>query len=126
MISFKGKGDFKNVERLLMHVSQPDFRPVLEKYGQRGVKALSEATPKDTGLTASSWYYTIRQNGSDVAIEFNNSNVQGEYANVAVLIQLGHATKNGGYVQGIDYINPALQPIFEGLAKDAWREVMSV
>lgn len=95
---------------------------VLDKYGREGVAALASATPIDTGVTANSWYYEInRQNGS-VSIEFKNSNINNGVP-IAIILQYGHATGNGGWVQGRDYINPAIQPIFDTIADNAWREV---
>lgn len=95
----------------------------LDKYGRRGVAALSSATPRDTGKTAESWVYEIIREKDSVRIEFSNTNVIADGTPVAILLQYGHATKHGGYVQGIDYINPAIQPIFKQIADDAWREV---
>ena len=94
----------------------------LDKYGKEGVAALSAATPIDTGKTANSWSYKInRQNGS-VSIDFYNSNFSNGVP-IAIILQYGHATNNGGWVQGRDYINPAIQPIFDKIAKNAWKEV---
>ncbi len=96
----------------------------MEKYGKMGVAALSEATPKRTGTTAASWNYEVHSNSDGIEIVWTNTNNNhGVY--IAVLIQYGHATRNGGYVQGIDYINPAMKPVFEEIAKSAWMEVMS-
>lgn len=94
----------------------------LDKFGEQGVRALAEATPKDTGATADSWYYKIVNDGKSYAIQWLNSNVN-EGVPIAIILQYGHATGTGGYVEGIDYINPAIQPIFERIARDAWREV---
>ena len=122
MIVFKHKGDFKNLEKFLEHNRRDAIIRILEYYGQAGVDALAENTPKDSGLTASSWGYEIRQNGNNFSIVWTNSNfVDG--VPIAILLQYGHATGTGGYVQGRDYINPAIQPIFDKIAKDAWREV---
>lgn len=96
----------------------------LDKYGIAGVDALADATPKRTGLTANSWYYEIIRDENGVRIEWRNRNVKEGWANVAVLLQYGHATGTGGWVEGIDYINPALRPIFETIADNAWKEVM--
>ena len=94
----------------------------LDKYGQAGVNALQAATPVDTGLTASSWYYEITNNDGVVRITFNNSNIQNGVP-IAIILQYGHATRNGGWVEGRDYINPAIQPIFDKITETAWREV---
>lgn len=124
MISVRLKGsNFKDTEKLLKKSFGKDYMKVLEKYGERGVTALSNATPKDTGLTASSWSYEIIQNGGSISIVWNNSNVQ-NYVNIALILQYGHGTRNGGYVQGRDYINPAMRPIFDEMADKAWKEVV--
>ena len=94
----------------------------LNKYGQEGVAALASATPIDTGKTAASWYYEIREENGEIIISFNNSNIQNGVP-IAIIIQHGHGTGTGGWVQGRDYINPALQPIFDEIANRAWREV---
>ena len=111
---------FKNAERFFDNSKNLSrrLRTAFERYGAQGVEALRSATPKDSGLTANSWTYTIENWG----IGFNNGNVQNGYS-VALLIQHGHATKNGGYVQGIDFINPALRPIFDKIAEECWKEV---
>jgi len=119
------KGSFKHTDAFFKRMSNADFQRTLDMYAQQGVLALAEATPKDTGLTANSWGYEIehdRRQGR-ITITWTNSNVVDEWANVAVLIQYGHATRNGGYVQGRDYINPALRPIFDGIADAIWEEV---
>jgi hypothetical protein len=98
---------------------------VLDRYGREGVVALSSVTPVDTGLTASSWYYKIEQTDTSVSLIFCNSNVQNGVP-IAIILQYGHGTRNGGWVEGRDYINPTVQPIFDKLASDAWREVTKV
>jgi hypothetical protein len=125
IVSFKQKGDFKNTEKLLKRSFGKDYKSILEKYALQGVRELAANTPIDTGLTASSWTYDIVQTGSSYSIVWNNSNVN-KGVNIAVILQYGHATRNGGYVQGRDYINPALQPIFDEMAEAAWKEVTSV
>lgn len=122
-ISIKQKGDFSKTEKFLKKSFGKDYMPVLEKYGKEGVTVLSEATPVDTGLTASSWYYEIIQNDSGISVVWKNSNIQ-KGISIAIILQYGHGTRNGGYVNGIDYINPALKPIFEKLADEAWKEVV--
>lgn len=121
-ISFRQRGDFKQTEKLLKKSLGRDYMSVLEKYANQGVAALSAATPVDTGLTASSWGYRIIQNEGNISIIWENSNVQ-KGINIALILQYGHGTRNGGYVSGRDYINPALQPIFDKMADAAWKEV---
>ena len=122
MISFRQKGDFSNLSRFLERAKETVKIGDLDKYGRAGVAALSSATPVDTGKTAASWTYEIvRQNGS-VSIEFHNSNIQ-KGVPIAIILQNGHATGTGGWVEGRDYINPAIQPIFDKIAKEAWEEV---
>lgn len=125
-IQFTHKGDFNNFERFLARVAhvKPVIRKILEKYGKRGVEALAAATPKDTGKTAESWIYKIVEDAQgNLKIEWHNTNVVNDWCNVAILLQYGHATRNGGYVQGQDYINPAIESIFQNLADEAWKEV---
>lgn len=122
-ITFKNKGDFSKTFKWMHNHANRLWLTRLSKYGEMGVQALRDATPKRTGETANSWYYEIEQTADGVSIVWNNSHVEGGYANIALLLQYGHGTRNGGYVQGIDYINPALAPIFEQIAKSAWEEV---
>ncbi len=103
-----------------------DWRFILEKYAEQGLQALSSNTPVDTGKTASSWSYKITEDNNGVSIVWENSNIIDGWANVALLIQYGHATRNGGYVVGRDYINPSIQPIFDKMAEAAWKEVNNV
>ena len=121
-ITFKQTGDFskfnKYTERLKEVVKLGD----LNKYGRAGVNALKNATPKDTGLTADSWSYQIVRTKDQVSIQFNNSNIQNGVP-IAIILQCGHMTKNGGWVEGLDYINPSVRPIFEDIANEAWKEV---
>lgn len=123
MISFRQKGDFSKTEKFLKKSLGKDYRSLLEKYGEYGVRALSAATPIESGVTAASWSYEIVQNGSSISIIWKNSNIQ-KGVNIAVILQYGHATRNGGWVEGRDYINPALKPIFDDLAEKAWKEVV--
>ena len=125
MIVIKQKGDFKKTHKFLQVCSSKHYERVLEKYGRKGVEALKEATPVDTGLTADSWYYEIRTSPETgyYSIIWSNSNVVKGWANIAILLQYGHGTRNGGYVQGRDYINPAIQPIFDEIAKKVWEEI---
>ena len=122
MISFRQKGDFSNLNKYLERVKEVAKMGDLDKYGREGVAALSSATPVDTGKTANSWYYKIeRQNGS-VSINFLNSNIN-EDVPIAIILQYGHATSTGGWVEGRDYINPAIRPLFDSIAEKAWKEV---
>lgn len=122
VISFKHKGDFSGLTRFLTNERKIASLRDLEHYGEEGVKALKSATPVDSGLTADSWYYEINRTKNSVSISFLNSNIQNGVP-IAVILQYGHATRNGGWVQGRDYINPAIQPIFDEIANNAWKEV---
>jgi|SRR6185503_502925 hypothetical protein len=125
MITFTESGDFKNTERYLEHLQRDNLSAVLNKYGSLGVNALANATPVDSGLTSESWYYTIESRRGYYSIRWHNRN-ENEGENIAVLIQYGHGTGTGGYVQGRDYIMPAIRPIFDQIAAEAWREVTQV
>lgn len=125
VVQMSEKGDFKKTFKFLKAMQEKKFLSNLNKYGERGVQLLSENTPRDTGLTASSWYYKIEDDGETLTLTWYNSNVKKDYFNVALMLQYGHATKNGGWVEGIDYINPALKPLFDEMEKDIWEEVKS-
>ena len=125
MITFRQKGDFKTLNGYLERLKEGLRLSILNRYGEEGVQALANATPKDTGLTASSWQYRIVHGKDSVSITFDNTNIQNGVP-IAIILQYGHATRNGGYVQGIDYINPAVRPIFERLAEESWEEVKRV
>lgn len=122
MITFRQKGDFSKLTRFLEKAKSAIRISDLDKYGRRGVAALASATPVESGLTASSWYYKIEHQNGSVSISFYNSNIQNGVP-IAVILQYGHGTGTGGWVEGLDYINPAIQPIFVQIANDAWREV---
>lgn len=122
MIGFNQKGDFSKTERYLQKIKNLNIRNIIEKYGEKGVAALSSATPVDTGKTSSSWYYDISQTNTGITINFNNSNIN-KGVPIAIILQYGHGTRNGGWVEGRDYINPAIQPIFDEIALKAWEEV---
>ena len=122
MITFRQKGDFSKTTKFLERVKEAINLGLLDKYGREGVNALKSATPVDTGLTASSWYYEIENKNGVARLTFNNSNIQNG-VQIAIILQYGHGTNNGGWVQGRDYINPALQPLFDEITDLAWREV---
>lgn len=123
---FKLRGSSKNTRRLLdIKRKNAQIDAILEKYGALGVEALRDATPTDSGLTASSWdYHIVHSNGAD-SIQFFNSNIN-KGVNIAIILQYGHGTRNGGYVQGRDYINPTSAKILEAMANEIWTEVMSI
>ena len=122
MVSFRQKGDFSKLMRYFERVKEVVKLGSLDKYGREGVAALASATPVDSGETAESWYYEIVRSRSSASINFYNSNVN-KGVPIAIILQYGHGTRNGGWVQGRDYINPAIQPLFDKLAEDAWGEV---
>ena len=122
MISFRHKGDFSKTTNFLKRARDKVYLEDLDKYGRQGVAALASATPIDSGKTASSWYYKIENTKESAKITFYNSNVQNGVS-IAIILQYGHGTRNGGWVEGRDYINPAVRPIFDKIVDDAWREV---
>jgi hypothetical protein len=125
MVRFKHKGDFSKTTRYLMRLKESARIKILHKYGQKGVAALASATPFDTGQTANSWSYNIVSKQGLAAIEFHNSNIQNGVP-IAIILQYGHGTGTGGWVEGRDYINPTIQPLFEEISQEAWREVTSL
>lgn len=125
MVSFRQKGDFANVTRYLERAKKGIRLSSLDRFGHEGVAALASATPVESGETANSWNYKIENQNGIVKIGFYNSNVVNGVP-IAIILQYGHGTRNGGYVQGRDYINPAIQPVFDQLAKHAWKEVTQV
>lgn len=123
MITVRSKGDWKKTRNFLRQAILNKELAVLEKYGKKGVEALTEMTPIDSGLTASSWYYQIvRDNNGQIALQFCNSNIK-DYVSIAIILQYGHASRSGTWVEGQDYINPAIKPIFDQIASEVWREV---
>ena len=122
MITFRQKGDFSKLTRYLERVKEEDKLGNIDKYGREGVAALASATPIESGKTASSWYYKIENSNGSATISFYNSNVN-KGVPIAIILQYGHGTGTGGWVQGRDYINPAIQPVFDRIAEEAWREV---
>lgn len=122
MITFRQKGDFSKLTSFLERAKEIGKIGDLDKYGREGVAALASATPVESGLTASSWYYKISRKKGSVSIQFYNSNIQNGVP-IAIILQYGHATGTGGWVEGRDYINPSIRPVFDKLADSAWREV---
>lgn len=122
MIKFRQKGDFSKLTRYFERVKEVIKLGDLDKYGREGVAALESATPVDTGLTASSWRYEIDHGKDSVSISFYNDNIQNGVP-IAIILQYGHGTRNGGWVQGRDYINPVIRPLFDKIADEAWKEV---
>lgn len=124
MIRFTTKGDFNKTFKFLEKMKKRDVSKILEKYGQMGVSALAAATPVDSGATANSWSYEIVRKGDDATIYWTNTH-QNKGVYIAVILQYGHGTGTGGYVQGRDYINPAIRPVFDKIAEEAWLEVVN-
>ena len=122
MISFRQKGDFSKLTRYFVRVKESAKLKDLDKYGRMGVAALESATPIDSGLTARSWYYDITEKNGVIRLDFRNSNIQ-KGVPIAIILQYGHGTGTGGWVEGRDYINPAIQPIFDKITENAWKEV---
>ena len=121
-ISFRQKGDFKNTDKFFNDLLDEKYLKVLKRYGDEGVRALSAATPVRSGKTASSWRYEISKTDTGYSLEFINTNVD-KGVNIAVILQYGHGTGTGGWIEGRDYINPAIQPIFDEILNDVWKEV---
>lgn len=122
MISFRHKGNFNKFNRYMERIKEIIKIGDLDRFGREGVEALSHATPIDSGETSKSWYYKIERKNGNVSILFNNSNIN-EGVQIAIILQYGHGTNHGGWVEGRDYINPAIQPIFDKIAEEAWKEV---
>lgn len=122
VVMFRQKGDFRRTSDFLKRANRLNLDVILNQYGQEGVEALRAATPKDTGTTANSWSYVIHKGTGSITITWSNSNIV-DGVSIAVILQYGHGTRNGGYVQGTDYINPAMKPIFDKIAQRAWEEV---
>lgn len=125
MIRIKHSGSFNNTERFLSKAKKLQLQNILSRYAAEGVQALAAATPIDSGKTANSWGYEINIRGGQYSVEWTNSNVNNGVS-IALILQLGHGTATGGYVQGRDYINPAIRPIFDKIADAAWREVTKI
>lgn len=122
MITVRQKGSFSKTIRYMTRVKKAINISDLDRFGKEGVAALASATPIDSGETASQWYYEIERGKESATISFNNSNIQNGVP-IAIILQYGHATRNGGWVSGRDYINPAIQPVFDKIAEEAWKEV---
>ena len=125
MISFRQKGDFSKLNRFLERAKEAARLSILDKYGREGVAALASATPVDSGETANSWYYEIKHDNGSATITFNNSHIN-KGVPIAIILQYGHGTGTGGWVEGRDYINPVIQPIFDKIVDEAWKEVTKV
>lgn len=125
MISFRHKGDYSKASRYFQRIKDAARLKVLEKYGQAGVAALSAETPVDSGTTAASWGFQVERSGGYDVITFTNSNIN-KGVNIAIILQYGHGTGTGGYVQGRDYINPAIRPVFDNIANEVWEEVTKI
>ena len=124
IVSIEQKGDFDKTTKFLNNITGGRYLlSIANKYGKKGVEALSSATPTDTGFTAASWYYTVTVEDGALVISWNNHNMSQNWFPVALYLQLGHGTRGGGWVEGRDYINPAMRPIFDEMAREAWREV---
>ena len=124
MVVLRQRGNFNNLSKFLNKCRSINIDKILEKYARKGLEALQNATPNDTGKTARSWGYAIEKNQNGVVISWTNSNIV-DGVPIAIIIQYGHATRNGGYVTGIDYINPALKPVFDELSEKIFKEVTS-
>ena len=122
VITFVHHGNFNRTKKFFGRLKEIGQNGEFDKYGLAGVEALRSATPRDSGQTAESWNYNVVSKDGSVSIVWSNSNIENG-VNIAVILQYGHGTRNGGYVQGRDYINPAIQPIFDQIANDAWSEV---
>ena len=125
MISFRQKGDFSKLNRYFERVKEAARVSILDKYGQAGVAALSSATPVDSGETANSWFYKIEHTSTSATITFCNSHIN-KGVPIAIILQYGHGTGTGGWVEGRDYINPAIQPVFDKITSEAWEEVTKI
>ena len=121
-VTISNKGDFAKTFNFLNSSKNINIDSILDKYGKQGVSLLASSTPIDSGLTAQSWSYVIEKSKGKTSIIWKNTNVING-VNIAVILQYGHGTKNGGYVQGRDYINPVIQPIFDRMTEEIWKEV---
>lgn len=122
MVKLNCSGNFRKTNSFFEKMLEIGKLGILDQYGRKGVLALKNNTPKDSGLVAQSWDYKITRENGSATITWTNSDVEGG-CNIAILIQYGHGTKNGGFVQGRDFINPAIRPIFDDMANAVWEEV---
>ena len=123
MISLTSKGDYRKTEKFMKNARTKKLMSILKQYGEEGVAALMVATPLDTGRTASSWRYEIKVENNCIRLVFHNDNIQNGVP-IAIILQYGHGTGTGGWVEGRDYINPAIQPVFDKIANSAWKEAI--
>lgn len=123
-ISFESSGSFDKTIKALQKIQRMNIDKIVDAQAARGAAALSAATPRDSGLAALSWHHKIEKTATSVTISWTNSDVENGYP-VAVMIQHGHGTGTGGYIHGIDYINPAMRPVFEDIAQAVWKAVTS-
>lgn len=124
-IKISVNGDLRHTKSFLVKALKPNWRSILTSYGEKGIVALANATPKDTGNTSKQWGFEIVKKQDSITIFWINDHVEKGWANIAILLQYGHATRNGGYVEGVDYINPAIKPIFDKMAKDMWEAIVT-
>ena len=123
MISLTSKGDFRKTEKFMKNARTKKLMSILKQYGEEGVAALMVATPLDTGRTASSWRYEIKVENNCIRLVFHNDNIQNGVP-IAIILQYGHGTGTGGWVEGRDYISPAIQPVFDKIANSVWKEAI--
>ena len=126
MFNITGKGNFEKTFAFLDYIKEKKYKPILQRYAEKGVAALKAATPSDSGETANSWDYYIEERDNKITIYFTNDEVTNEGTPIAILIQYGHATRGGGFVMGQDFINPALRPVFEQMANEMWEKIVNV
>jgi len=120
------KGDWKKTKKFLNNLSKQDYLKILNSCAAQGVEALAKATPKNSGVTADSWGYEIESNDVNTTIVWTNDNFANGWFPVAIMLQYGHGTGTGGYVKGVDYINPAIKPVFDNIADTVWKVVQSL
>lgn len=124
-IKFRHRGSFSKTEKFLVRAKDKNYQPILDKYGREGVEALRQATPEDSGQTANSWNFEIVTKRSGFSIHWTNSNIV-DGVPIVILLQYGHGTRSGTFVEGRDFINPAMRPLFDKIAENLWKEVASL